>query len=114
MKRLAVLTLALLSMAAAPARAELRHVIVMIADGWGFNHVRAVDCWHGHPAIYENGDWARLALAHSNQPGARFTQHALLEPRPGGEQWRTAMEFTLRFKSSKTMESSPVRDLKNS
>ena len=38
----------LLTPADAPAQQEtVKYVIVMISDGWGINHIKATNYWHG-------------------------------------------------------------------
>jgi len=40
-------------MLATTAQARKKNIIVMIADGWGFNHLIATNCWNGSSPAYE-------------------------------------------------------------
>lgn len=56
------LVLALI-LAAAPADAAVRNVIVMISDGWGQSQLDATAYWHGERQPYESGaPWHRLGM----------------------------------------------------
>lgn len=46
-----------------PPPPPLRHVILLIADGAGYNQAEATALWHGAPAPYEGAGWSHCAVS---------------------------------------------------
>jgi len=87
-------------LAVLPASAGAKNVILMIADGWGYNQVLATNYYTGAPAVYEDSakgfkKWAMSTypLNLSGSPTGNDVQDANLVYDPA-KAWSKADEFT--------------------
>lgn len=94
-----VLALAAALLLASPAHAQVKNIILMVADGAGYNTLAATRFWRGAPLPTDSDEWVRASQA----------TYGLRESAPTGPLGPLEQDPELVYGSSRAWDITPVR-----